>query len=357
MNRLFLITILFIANIGLIQAQYTAIPDPYFEQELIDEGIDTEGILDGQVLTSDINTLTELSIFNTNASNLIGIEGFTALIELDISGNMLLSHIDLSGNLQLVFLNCFSNALNSINVNSNLNLETLWVGANYLTAIDISNNTNLINFDCGVNFINELDVSNNVELVKLWCNTNNLNTIDISTNTNIQEFSCASNNITLIDASQNQELYYFVCADNELIKVDLRNGNNQTISHFSTIYNPNLTCIFVDNAVYSTENWSSGIDETSTFVETQAECDALGIMDNSVMNNLYIYPNPVEEKLMIEISNDKIKSLKLFNIIGDELLETKNTDYLDVKRITCGVYFLKVITVNGIEFTHKIIIK
>jgi len=34
-------------------AQYTAIPDPNFEQWLLDNGIDSEATLDGQILTSD----------------------------------------------------------------------------------------------------------------------------------------------------------------------------------------------------------------------------------------------------------------------------------------------------------------
>ena len=57
-----MIIILIIANIGLIKAQYTAIPDVYFEQHLIDLNIDTEGIIDGQVLTIDINSITLLTM-------------------------------------------------------------------------------------------------------------------------------------------------------------------------------------------------------------------------------------------------------------------------------------------------------
>lgn len=43
-----------------LYAQITEIPDQYFEQALIDKGIDSDGIINGQVLTSDINTVTEL---------------------------------------------------------------------------------------------------------------------------------------------------------------------------------------------------------------------------------------------------------------------------------------------------------
>ncbi len=44
--------------------QYTQVPDPNFEQALIDLGIDSEGILDGQFLTADAETITLLEIDN-----------------------------------------------------------------------------------------------------------------------------------------------------------------------------------------------------------------------------------------------------------------------------------------------------
>ncbi len=47
--------ILFFCGLLFIQhafGQYTQLPDPNFEQALIDLGIDSEGILDGQFLTA-----------------------------------------------------------------------------------------------------------------------------------------------------------------------------------------------------------------------------------------------------------------------------------------------------------------
>jgi hypothetical protein len=48
-------------------AQYTAIPDPNFEKALIDLNIDS-GVIDGQVLTSDIITIRSLEIRYANIS-------------------------------------------------------------------------------------------------------------------------------------------------------------------------------------------------------------------------------------------------------------------------------------------------
>jgi hypothetical protein len=56
-----LIYILFLF-VSLVNAQYTLIPDTNFEQDLINQNIDSEGTLDGQILTDDINTLESLNI-------------------------------------------------------------------------------------------------------------------------------------------------------------------------------------------------------------------------------------------------------------------------------------------------------
>jgi len=82
---LFLPLLLFFININL--AQTTAIPDEVFEQALIDLGIDSDGTINGQVLTSDIENVVELdfeSVFFTDyITDLTGIEDFTALEILD----------------------------------------------------------------------------------------------------------------------------------------------------------------------------------------------------------------------------------------------------------------------------------
>lgn len=68
-------------------AQTTAIPDANFEQALIDLNIDSDGIVNGQVLTADISSVVELDFenisFGGTITNLTGIESFSALEILD----------------------------------------------------------------------------------------------------------------------------------------------------------------------------------------------------------------------------------------------------------------------------------
>ena len=112
-------------------SQTTIIPDTYFEQVLIDLEIDSDGIINGQVLTSDIDTVITLNLFNIFIQDLTGIEDFTALEYLDVSGSSL-SVLDVSYNTQLRELYCSSSNANpsmfftTLDVSNNVNLEVLY---------------------------------------------------------------------------------------------------------------------------------------------------------------------------------------------------------------------------------------
>jgi len=57
--------ILFFIGIGYnTTAQITLIPDPKFEQFLIDKGIDSDGIINGQILTADALSVTKMHIYS-----------------------------------------------------------------------------------------------------------------------------------------------------------------------------------------------------------------------------------------------------------------------------------------------------
>ena len=101
----------------LILAQQTYVPDNNFEQALINSGYDN--ILDDSVLTSNINTVTNLDVSYEIISDLTGIEDFTALTSLM----------------------CGDNQLTSLDVSANTDLLTLWCNNNNLTSLDLSQNT------------------------------------------------------------------------------------------------------------------------------------------------------------------------------------------------------------------------
>ena len=113
------ITLLFTISFLKGYTQTTLIPDPVFEQLLITKGIDTDGLVNGQMLTADALTVTQLTlespqIFVNNISNLAGIEAFTNLEKLEVyEASLFNSGIDISSLTKLNFLAIIhSNLLN-----------------------------------------------------------------------------------------------------------------------------------------------------------------------------------------------------------------------------------------------------
>ena len=106
--------------------QVTMIPDPNFEQLLIDLGYDN--VLDGSVNTSSIDTITYLNVSMDSISNLDGIEDFTSLTELRCDDNLITS-LDLSSNYNLITLDCsFNYQLSNLNISGAINLKNLSFG-------------------------------------------------------------------------------------------------------------------------------------------------------------------------------------------------------------------------------------
>ena len=364
-----LIKILIIANIGFLQAQYTAIPDANFEQELINQGIDSENILDGQVLTSDIDTITNLSIISTNISDLTGIQDFSALTHLKVVNNINLTNLDLSNNTALTYLECGDNCslyLNIENITANLehleynsnapithldigdkpNLTYLSCANSYvLSSIGISGCPNLELLDCFMCSITDLDVSQNPLLTIINATFNDINEIDLSSNINLINLHISSNNLETLNLNQNTALEVLECGGNDLTSLYIQNNANDLITDFDATNNPNLQCIYVDDKVYSAANWTN-IDAQSHFVETVAECENLTVNESEI-NDVLVYPNPVTNILFVDNNSTmNIENLCVYSLLGQELIRTKNVE-VDMSDLTSGTYLLKINFING----------
>ncbi|MFD1079575.1 leucine-rich repeat domain-containing protein, partial [Longispora fulva] len=87
------------------------IPDPNFEQALIDNGIDSDGIANQYILKSDAEAVSgRLEISGKGISDLTGIEAFVNITELQAGENNLTS-VDISKNTELVKIWFYYNKL------------------------------------------------------------------------------------------------------------------------------------------------------------------------------------------------------------------------------------------------------
>ncbi|MCJ8292700.1 MAG: T9SS type A sorting domain-containing protein [Flavobacteriales bacterium] len=364
-----------------LNAQDVNIPDANFKQSLVvNASINTSG--DSEIQVSEASAFTGLiNCAFISITDLTGIEAFTSLTGLDCNNNLLtsldvtqntaltslicrnnnLTALDVSQNTALTNLICSSNPITSLNtsgvttldvldctfnnltnlsLSTNTNLTSLKCSGNSLAALDVSNNTALTYLECAENAIASLDISNNTSLTFLECFVNSISSLDVSNNTSLSELHCGENSLTTLDLSNNVSLTIFSCYDNSLTSLNVANGNNTIITSFSAHTNPNLVCINVDDAAYSTTNWTD-IDAASSFSEN---C-GVGINQlNATMIN--IHPNPASDQITID-SEDVIEGIAIFNMFG-ELVQQEASATFSVAALPNGGYVMNIQTSNGI---------
>lgn len=323
---LFIFSIVFISFIT--KAQTTAIPDANFEQELINLGLDV--VLDGQVSTANIDTLTNLNVSNKSISNLTGIEDFTALTSLICGFNQLTS-LDITQNTSLTFLSC---------------------GFNQLTNLDVTQNTALNGLSCDDNLITSLDVSQNMSLTLLGCSSNQLTSLDVSQNGMLASLYCYNNQLLSIDVSQNPMLNRLNCVVNQLSSLDVRNGNNSNVVLFDAGSNPNLDCIYVDdkNASYLTlPVWNK--DASTYWANDSLDCQTIISVDEySLEQKVLLYPNPTNNNITIKLNEEfynKDISIEIYDIVGQLSYSNSiknhanNNLTINVSHFPKGIYLVK----------------
>jgi len=102
----------FLSDLACNDIAITLIPDPMFEEILI--GLELDETLDGSVLTSNIETLIDLSFINSDVSDLTGIEDFRDLQNLTLDGTNLLTFVDISHNHELVIVNAHDTHIENV---------------------------------------------------------------------------------------------------------------------------------------------------------------------------------------------------------------------------------------------------
>ncbi|WP_121667941.1 T9SS type A sorting domain-containing protein [Mesonia aquimarina] len=283
-------------------AQTTSIPDQQFEQILINEGIDSDGVINGQVVTSDIDTVLNLDL--DEVEDLTGLEDFIALesLVLDEGGGPTSPDwpnipIDLTGNLNLKKLEIWSyEGLSGLDFTGLINLEEVKIFEGQHDVLTM--------------FIDELDLSTNAKI----------NRVEI----------------------------HFV---EYLQYINLQNENNVNMQNFELevdYYSPRSLCIKVDDATKATNNTApyntwllSGVDPN--FYDT-GECN-LSLKQAEVIE-VTLHPNPTENTFQLQ-TQAEVQKVELFSLQGKKLAQFSSQENYDISFLETGIYFLKVSTTRG----------
>lgn len=283
------------------KAQYTLIPDSGFEQALINLNIDSEGILDGQVLTSDIENVTELIFLdNYHITDLTGIEDFAALEVLNLNHNFDLTSLDVSNNLALRILDVSQNSLTELDLSNNLLLEELYCG----------NPTDDV---WPQNEIVHLDLSHNPNIHILW----------------------AENMFSILNGG-----------------INLANGNNETAMHINVLRSgmdwtdDTPICIQVDDAQTAINGESPYSDWTVIGGHFYSEKACALSISGFEKNEISMYPNPASDNVILE-NLEGNTTINILDFTG-KLVYTTQTVHeslqLDLTGFTKGIYLVQIIS-------------
>lgn len=283
------------------KAQYTLIPDSGFEQALINLNIDSEGILDGQVLTNDIENVTELIFLdNYHITDLTGIEDFVALEVLNLNHNLDLTSLDVSNNLALRILDVSQNSLTELDLSNNLLLEELYCG----------NPTDDV---WPQNEIVHLDLSHNPNIHILW----------------------AENMFSLLDGG-----------------INLANGNNETAMHINVMRSgmdwtdDTPICIQVDDAQTAINGESPYSDWTVIGGHFYSEKACALSISGFEKNEISMYPNPASDSVILE-NLEGNTTINILDFTGKRIYTTQTVHkdlQLDLTDFIKGIYLVQVIS-------------
>jgi Leucine-rich repeat (LRR) protein len=134
----------------------TAIPDANFEMTLVELNLDDE--VDGSVLTSRIEGVSNLDLEDRGIADLTGIEDFKALIDLNVRGNAL-RLLNISSNDKLLFVWAEDNQLSELLLGNNPGIEKIGASGNQLTSLAVADYTSLQLLNLADNALTGMDVS------------------------------------------------------------------------------------------------------------------------------------------------------------------------------------------------------
>ena len=310
MNKITLLYLFLFSGISFItKAQVTLIPDATFEQLLVNMNIDSDGIINGQILTSDAQNVPQLDLGYGGGSyriqDMTGIEAFTDLEEIE----------------------GYYHALNTINLTTLTKLKTLALPSNWLSSIDLSANKDL----------EFLDLGNDLEFMQF----NLITDLDLSNNNNLKEIY-VYNLFTLERLNMRNNV-----ADSVIISL---------ISHNNDPYN---VCIEVDDPIAAT-NGTAPYDTWTVYGKHFFSDNCVLSVEKFVNKNFKIYPNPATEYVTIEqkeINGVTLQAVQILDSSGKWIRSVKdNFNHIDISGLSKGMYLFVIQTDKGNK-TEKVIIK
>ncbi|MFN4199062.1 MAG: T9SS type A sorting domain-containing protein, partial [Flavobacterium sp.] len=112
------------------------------------------------------------------------------------------------------------------------------------------------------------------------------------------------------------------------------NSLNDNFSNFSAVFTPMVT----DNYYLEFKNLTF---TTSLAFKNLAVSETLSVDFNKALINVTIYPNPTSSFINIDVPNEEVKFIELYDVTGKQVLSSKSSTIL-VDNLSAGIYMIKI---------------
>ena len=354
-----------------------AIPDANFEGALVNFGMDTDGVVNGQISTADALAITNLSIANQGVTDLTGVNSMTNLTYFSCYGLNLSNFTFNLPNLET--LQAAYNNFTNIDLSGLPNLTTLYISDNSNLVLDVSSLPNLsVLFarDCnltaftpysdltiytqirlsGNNFTGNLDFQAYTNLETLALSNNTISSLNITGLTNLNFLAVDHCGLTNLDVTTNVNLTSLTAIGNDLTCLDLSQNTLLTGIEVNN-NNPNLTIVVANVA---DANASTGIyqwwSKDASAIYTTA-CGTASNEDYSLSNDFSMYPNPVKDNLNIHVNQNT--SYIIYDMNGKAIQKgflNIGVNTINLSHWNEGIYFVKM-NLSNKSIVKKLIVK
>lgn len=243
----------------------TYIPDPILRTALFNLGAAQDANPSDQYMEVDTNR-GGLYLAGLGINDLTGINGFTNLKQLIVSGNNLTT-INVSGLANLQWIECQQNQLTTLNLSANTKLQQVWCHLNQLTSLVLPNSPTLFGVWCYSNQLTTLNLNNNTGITQLFIQGNQLTSFNFAPYVNIEQMNVSSNKWVTLNFSLNPKIKsIWAFSITTLTDLNIKNGANTLVNTQDFTRNTKWPPIHVDALFLNNANTAWPNKGASTYV-------------------------------------------------------------------------------------------
>lgn len=149
------------------------------------------------------------------------------------------------------------------------------------------------------------------------------------------------------------------------ISFTVQGGIGEIISYLYTVDAPDIALDSITgNGVFSElapgEYFLEVVDENGCKMQMpdlEVESVSNTFESLATVSKPKIYPNPVSEILFFEFKGEAQLGIKIYNLLGNEILETQANNQIDVSNLKSGAYIIEFRTGHGVELGSQYMLK